>query len=64
MFTRRRSRRRCATRATGTQPRSRLVWVEQTTNVGGGRVWPLSTIDEVLAVAARTGCARTSTAPG
>ena len=35
------------------QPRSRLVAVEQTTNIGGGRVWPLAKIEEVLAVAAR-----------
>jgi threonine aldolase len=35
------------------QPRSRLVTVEQTTNFGGGRVWPREKIDEVLAVAAR-----------
>jgi threonine aldolase len=33
------------------QPRSRLVCVEQTTNYGGGRVWPLRQIREVLAVA-------------
>lgn len=33
-------------------PRSRLVSVEQTTNVGGGRVWPLDAIDQVLDVAA------------
>jgi threonine aldolase len=32
-------------------PRSRVVSVEQTTNVGGGRVWPLETIREVLDVA-------------
>ena len=32
-------------------PRSRLVSVEQTTNIGGGRVWPLKTIHEVLDVA-------------
>src|SRR5919198_4151388 len=32
-------------------PRSRLVSVEQTTNVGGGRVWPLARIREVLEVA-------------
>jgi threonine aldolase len=31
-------------------PRSRLVSVEQTTNVGGGRVWPLEAIDAVLDV--------------
>jgi threonine aldolase len=36
-------------------PRSRLVSVEQTTNVGGGRVWPLDTIRAVLAVASRHG---------
>ena len=36
-------------------PRSRLVSVEQTTNLGGGRVWPLQAIDEVLDVAARAG---------
>ena len=32
-------------------PRSRLVSVEQTTNMGGGRIWPISVIDEVLEVA-------------
>lgn len=32
-------------------PRSRLVSVEQTTNLGGGRVWPLDTVQAVLAVA-------------
>jgi threonine aldolase len=31
--------------------RSRLVSVEQTTNMGGGRVWPLAQILEVLGVA-------------
>ena len=35
------------------EPRSRLVMVEQTTNLGGGRVWPLAKIEEVLAVARR-----------
>lgn len=35
------------------QPRSRLVSVEQTTNLGGGRVWPHEAIDDVLAVARR-----------
>src|SRR5215207_10574498 len=29
-------------------PRSRLVSVEQTTNMGGGRVWPLERVREVL----------------
>jgi threonine aldolase len=33
------------------EPRSRLVTIEQTTNFGGGRVWPLAQIEEVLAVA-------------
>src|ERR1700761_6839062 len=30
------------------EPRSRLVMVEQTTNLGGGRVWPTAKIGEVL----------------
>jgi threonine aldolase len=37
------------------RPRARLVCVEQTTNMGGGRVWPLERIEEVLAVARRHG---------
>ncbi len=37
------------------QPRARLVCVEQTTNLGGGRIWPREAIDDVLAVAARHG---------
>jgi len=37
------------------EPRSRLVTVEQTTNLGGGRVWPLGQIDEVLEVAREFG---------
>ena len=32
-------------------PRSRVVSVEQTTNMGGGRVWPLEQVREVLCVA-------------
>ncbi len=36
-------------------PRSRVVSVEQTTNMGGGQVWPLATIEGVLDVAARNG---------
>jgi threonine aldolase len=32
-------------------PRSRVVSVEQTTNMGGGRVWPLDAIRSVLEVA-------------
>ncbi len=37
------------------QPRSRLVCVEQTTNMGGGRIWPLAEIEAVLAVARENG---------
>jgi threonine aldolase len=37
------------------QPRSRLVCVEQTTNMGGGRVWPLERIESVLDVARDNG---------
>jgi threonine aldolase len=33
--------------------RSRLVSVEQTTNLGGGRVWPRAEVDAVLGVARR-----------
>jgi threonine aldolase len=36
-------------------PRSRLVSVEQTTNIGGGRIWPLETIEAVLDVAQEHG---------
>jgi threonine aldolase len=36
-------------------PRSRLVSIEQTANTGGGRVWPLQTIQDVLAAARRNG---------
>jgi threonine aldolase len=36
-------------------PRSRLVWVEQTTNIEGGRVWPLDTVREVLGIAREHG---------
>src|SRR3954454_16653839 len=34
-------------------PRSRLVSVEQTTNMGGGRVWPQETLRAVTSVAKR-----------
>ncbi|MGH3701948.1 MAG: threonine aldolase family protein [Pseudonocardiaceae bacterium] len=37
------------------KPRSRLVSVEQTTNLAGGRVWPLAQVRAVLEVAARHG---------
>jgi threonine aldolase len=36
-------------------PRSRLVIVEQSTNLGGGRVWPAAALDEILAVAREHG---------
>jgi threonine aldolase len=36
-------------------PRPRLVTIEQTTNMGGGRVWPRAEIDAVLEVAAEHG---------
>jgi threonine aldolase len=36
-------------------PRSRVVSVEQTTNMGGGRVWPLEAIRSVLEVAREHG---------
>ncbi|HEX4760112.1 MAG TPA: threonine aldolase family protein [Thermoleophilaceae bacterium] len=36
-------------------PCSRLVSVEQTTNMGGGRVWPLEAVREVLAAARENG---------
>ena len=38
-------------------PRSRLVWVEQTSNLGGGSIWPLEKIRAVAAVARRRGLA-------
>jgi len=36
-------------------PRSRLVSLEQTTNIAGGRVWPLEQLRSVLAVAREAG---------
>ncbi len=36
-------------------PRSRLVWVEQTSNLGGGSIWPLERIRAASAVARRRG---------
>jgi threonine aldolase len=38
-------------------PRPRLVCVEQTTNMGGGRVWPLERVREVVETAHRHGLA-------
>jgi len=36
-------------------PRSRLAWVEQTSNLGGGSIWPLETVRAVTDVARRRG---------
>lgn len=38
-------------------PRTSLVWVEQTSNLGGGSIWPLATINAVVDVAHRHGLA-------
>ena len=38
-------------------PRSRLVIVEQTSNLGGGTIWPLETIEEVCGTAKAHGLA-------
>lgn len=38
-------------------PRSRVVSVEQTTNMGGGAIWPLATIQAVCAAAKQHGLA-------
>ena len=46
-------------------PRSRLVSVEQTTNIAGGRVWPLEQVRGVLEVGApATSSGPTSTVRG
>ncbi len=39
-------------------PRSRLIVVEQTSNLGGGSIWPLEMIQEVCAVAEEHGLGR------
>jgi len=38
-------------------PRSRLVWIEQTTNLGGGGVWPLEVLRQVRNLANGRGLA-------
>lgn len=38
-------------------PRSRLLWVEQTANQGGGSIWPLKTLHEVADAAHDAGMA-------
>ena len=45
-------------------PRSRLVSVEQSTNMAGGRVWPLAQLRGVVEVAQEPGCGCTWTARG
>jgi threonine aldolase len=39
-------------------PRTRVVSIEQTTNMGGGACWPIETINEVRAVADEAGLAK------
>ena len=39
-------------------PRSRVVLIEQTSNMGGGSIWPLETIEEVCSLANKHGLAR------
>lgn len=34
-------------------PRTRLLWVEQTSNLGGGSIWPIERVHEVVDVARR-----------
>ncbi len=36
-------------------PPTRLVWVENTSNLGGGSVWPIETVKDVCATARRLG---------
>jgi len=36
-------------------PRSRLVWIEQTSNLGGGSIWPLEAVGAVTAAARARG---------
>ncbi len=36
-------------------PRSRLISIEQTTNLGGGSIWPLQTIKDICQVADKNG---------
>ena len=44
-------------------PRSRLLWVEQTSNLGGGSVWPLERIARVVEAGRHHSSRRTWTAP-
>ena len=46
-------------------PRTRVVWVENTHNASGGRIWPLEEIDELpQPLRSSSGFVSTSTAPG
>jgi threonine aldolase len=36
-------------------PRTRLLWVEQTTNLEGGRIWPMASVLDVMEVAGTHG---------
>jgi threonine aldolase len=38
-------------------PRTRLLWVENTSNLGGGTIWPLARVEAVCAAARRHGLA-------
>jgi threonine aldolase len=38
-------------------PPTRLLWVENTSNLGGGSVWPIKTVEDVCATARRLGLA-------
>ena len=39
-------------------PRSRAILIEQTSNLGGGSIWPVETIQEICAIAKTHGLAR------
>lgn len=38
-------------------PSTRLLWIEQTTNLGGGRVWPIAELEAIRALAEAHGLA-------
>jgi threonine aldolase len=38
-------------------PPTRLLWVENTSNLGGGSIWPVKTVEDVCATARRLGLA-------
>ncbi len=39
-------------------PRSKVVLIEQASNMGGGTVWPLETMEKICSIAAQNGVAR------